>query len=176
MGYLDNDVFLYVLGRFKSLLIGNDGEKYSPEGIEESITEHSPFIDQIMLFNNQSPYTVALVVPSKEKLLNWLKENNFSNHEESGQDAALKLLEGEINKFKTDNLLNGQFPERWIPAAVAVIGEPFTEQNKFLNSTLKMVRGKITEFYQNRIDFLFSAEGKNICNHQNKTIIGRIER
>jgi long-chain acyl-CoA synthetase len=79
MGYLDNDGFLYVLGRFKSLLIGNDGEKYSPEGIEESITEHSPFIDQIMLFNNQSPYTVALVVPSKEKLLNWLKENNFSN-------------------------------------------------------------------------------------------------
>jgi long-chain acyl-CoA synthetase len=176
MGYLDSDGFLYVLGRFKSLLIGNDGEKYSPEGIEEAITEHSPFIDQIMLFNNQSPYTVALVVPNKEKLLDWLKENNFSINEQNGQDAALKLLENEIGKFKTDSLLIGNFPERWIPSAIAIIGELFTEQNKFLNSTLKMVRGKITEFYQNRIDFLFTAEGKNICNHQNRTIIGRIDR
>ena len=44
MGYMDKDGYLYVLGRFKSLLIGNDGEKYSPEGIEEAIVEQSPFI------------------------------------------------------------------------------------------------------------------------------------
>ena len=34
---MDEQEYLYVLGRFKSLLIGNDGEKYSPEGIEEAI-------------------------------------------------------------------------------------------------------------------------------------------
>ncbi|HWS01048.1 MAG TPA: AMP-binding protein, partial [Prolixibacteraceae bacterium] len=37
MGYISKDGYLYVMGRFKSLLIGNDGEKYSPEGIEEAI-------------------------------------------------------------------------------------------------------------------------------------------
>ena len=63
LGYLDKDGFLFVLGRNKSLLIGSDGEKYSPEAIEEAITEHSKFIDQIMLYNNQSPYTIALLVP-----------------------------------------------------------------------------------------------------------------
>ena len=31
---MDDDGFLYVVGRFKSLLISSDGEKYSPEGIE----------------------------------------------------------------------------------------------------------------------------------------------
>lgn len=31
MGYMGHDGLLYVLGRFKSLLIGSDGEKYSPE-------------------------------------------------------------------------------------------------------------------------------------------------
>ena len=34
MGYMAEDGFLYVLGRFKSLLISADGEKYSPEGME----------------------------------------------------------------------------------------------------------------------------------------------
>jgi len=39
MGFMDPDGFLYVLGRYKSLLIADDGEKYSPEGIEESFTD-----------------------------------------------------------------------------------------------------------------------------------------
>ena len=176
MGYLDKDGFLYVLGRFKSLLISSDGEKYSPEGIEEAIIEHSPFIDQVMLYNNQSPYTVALVVPNKENVLAWLKEKNLSHYEFDGQKAALKLIENDINKFKSGEEFGGQFPERWIPAATAIIGEPFSEQNKFINSTLKMVRGKITEFYQGRIDFLFTGEGKDIANHQNLTIISRLDQ
>jgi long-chain acyl-CoA synthetase len=173
LGYLDSDNFLYVLGRAKSLLISHDGEKYSPEGIEEAIVGNSRTIDQVMLYNNQSPYTVALVVPNKDVVLNYLKERNLSAQTEEGQDAALRLIESEIGQFKAGGAFAGEFPERWLPAAVAVLGEGFTEQNQFLNSTLKMVRGKITEFYRDRIDYIFTAEGKDICNPQNRMIIKR---
>jgi long-chain acyl-CoA synthetase len=174
LGYVDNEGFLYVMGRFKSLLIANDGEKYSPEGIEEAITETSAFISQIMLYNNQSPYTVALIVPNKEKLKDYLKETGLDFHTLEGQYAALRKLDEEISAFKEGGRFGGMFPNRWLPAAVAVLGEGFTEQNHFMNSTLKMVRGKITSFYQNRIDFLYTAEGKDICNHQNRNIVGRL--
>ncbi|HVN48786.1 MAG TPA: AMP-binding protein [Bacteroidota bacterium] len=174
LGYVDEDNFLYVLGRAKSLLISHDGEKYSPEGIEEAIVGNSPFIDQVMLHNNQSPYTVALLVPNKEKLLAYIKQSNIDVHTEQGQIAVLKLLEAEINEYRSAGKYAGEFPERWLPSAIAVLGDAFTEQNHFLNSTMKMVRGKITEFYKDRIDYLFTAEGKDICNHQNKIIIKRI--
>jgi long-chain acyl-CoA synthetase len=175
LGYLDADNFLYVLGRAKSLLISHDGEKYSPEGIEEALVGNSPYIDQVMLYNNQSLYTVGLIVPNKEKILGYLKELNLSLHTETGQLAALQLLESEIAEYKTGGKYAGEFPERWLPAAIAVLGEGFTEQNHFLNSTLKMVRGKIVEFYRDRIEFLFTTEGKEISNHQNKNIIKRME-
>ncbi len=175
LGYLDEDGFLYVLGRNKSLLIASDGEKYSPEGIEEALTEKSLFIDQVMLFNNQSPYTVTLLVPNKEAVLRYLKSKSLSVHENEGQKAALELFENEINKFKEGGEFEGMFPSRWLPSAVAVLGEGFTEQNKFLNSTLKMVRGKISEYYKPRLDYLFTAEAKNISNHQNMVIISRME-
>lgn len=54
--------FLYVLGRFKSLLIGSDEQKFSPEGIEESLVDQSPYIDQCMLYNNQNAYTSGMIV------------------------------------------------------------------------------------------------------------------
>ncbi len=175
LGYLDVDNFLFVLGREKSLLISHDGEKYSPEGIEEALVGNSPIIEQVMLYNNQSLFTVALIVPNKEKILLYLKQKNLSTHSEQGQIEVLSLLESEIKEYKTGGRYAGAFPERWLPAAVGILGEGFTEQNHFLNSTLKMVRGKITEYYKERIDFLYTAEGKDILNHQNKNIIKRME-
>ena len=174
LGYLDEDGFLYVLGRAKSLLISHDGEKYSPEGIEEAIVGNSPSIDQIMLYNNQSPYTVALVVPNKDYLLNDLKQKNLTTGSEEGQDAALRLIASEIGQFKSGGRFTGEFPDRWLPAAIAVLGESFTEQNRFLNSTLKMVRSKIADFYRDRIDYLFTPQGKDVCNPQNRMIIKRL--
>lgn len=175
LGYLDADGFLYVLGRMKSLLIASDGEKYSPEMIEESIAYASPFIEQIMLYNDQSPYTVALLVPNKEALLRWLRDQNLSSKSPEGQEAALRLLERQIDAFREGGARAGEFPARWLPSAVAVLGEGFTEQNHLLNSTMKMVRGRIIDFYRNRLDQLFTPEAKDIAHAQNRTIISRIE-
>ncbi len=174
LGYVDEDNFLYVLGREKSLLISHDGEKYSPEGIEEAIADNSRYIEQVMLFNNQSPYTMALVVPNREALIGYLAELGLSPHSDEGQAAALKNLESEIGEYRQGGKFAGQFPERWLPAAIAVLGEGFTEQNKLLNSTMKMVRGRIADFYRDRIEFMLTAEGKDVCNHQNRMILKRM--
>ena len=56
-----------------------------------------------------------------------------------------------------------------------VLGEPFSEQNHMLNSTMKMVRGRIAEFYKTRLDALYTPEGRSILNAQNRAIVGRIE-
>jgi len=173
MGYMDKDGFLHVLGRFKSLLIANDGEKYSPESIEEALVQHSKYIDQVMLYNEQSPYTVGILVPNKEALRSYLAKKDLDFTSEEGQCVALKRLQKEIDAYKKGGEYEGMFPDRWLPTAVAVVGEPFSEDNKMINSTLKMVRGRIKEYYQDRLDHLFTPEAKEICNHQNKTIVAR---
>jgi long-chain acyl-CoA synthetase len=167
LGYMDKDGFLYVLGRFKSLLIGNDGEKYSPESIEEALVEQTKFIDQVMLFNDQSPYTVGIVVPKKEALKKAVKENNLNIENEEGQKYALQKIQEEIDEFKKGGKFEGQFPERWLPAAISVIAEPFSEENKLINSTLKMVRGKIVEYHKDKLTYLFTPEAKEIINPVN---------
>jgi long-chain acyl-CoA synthetase len=56
-----------------------------------------------------------------------------------------------------------------------VLGEAFTEQNHMLNSTMKMVRGKIVEYYRSRIDYLYTAEGRALLNDHNRAIVARLE-
>jgi long-chain acyl-CoA synthetase len=175
MGYMDKDGFLYVLGRFKSLLIADDGEKYSPEGIEEAFVAESPFIDQCMLYNNQNAYTTALIVPNKEAVKRWLKDKHHHHHLKADDESslALKLIEFEINEYKNGKKQD-RFPQRWLPAAFAILDEPFTEENQMINSTMKLVRGKVVDFYAERIKYLYTPEAKDVCNKQNKQAMDKL--
>jgi len=167
MGYMDPDGFLYVLGRFKSLLISSDGEKFSPEGIEESLVDQSPYIDQVMLYNNQNPYTVGMIVPNIAAINRDMEKHGHKPGSEEGIVAALKLLQAEIDAYKKGGKYDGTFPERWLPTAVAILPESFNEDNGLLNSTMKMVRGKITEYFAKELDYLYTPEAKNIVNPMN---------
>ncbi len=167
LGYMTKEGLLYVKGRFKSLLIGSDGEKYSPEGIEEALVEKSRYIDQVMLYNNQSAYTTAVVVPNRDQLARKLKEQGLDLATEEGRKIALQKLDSELNKYKKGGEFEGMFPERWLPSCFAVLAEPFTEQNQMINSTMKMVRGKIEKAYADRIAYMYTAEGKQLLNQQN---------
>ena len=172
LGYMGKDGLLYVLGRFKSLLIGSDGEKYSPEGIEEAMVQLSPCIDQIMLYNNQSAYTTALIVPNKDKLKEAIKAQGLTLDTEEGKKAAIAQIEKEVNAFKKGGEHAALFPDRWLPSTFAILPEPFTEQNQMINSTMKMVRGKIEKAYAARIEHLYTAEGKQILNPENIKSLG----
>ncbi len=174
MGYVDNDGFLYVLGRFKSLLISDDGEKYSPEGIEETITDRSPFIDQLMLYNNQNKYTTALLMPNGEALARWAKSKNIDLSNVKGLEAVLNELDTVISQYRTGGHYDDLFPSRWLPAAVGILDEPFNADNKMLNSLGKMVRAKIVERYGDKINYLYTPEAKNIVNPENLAAIKKV--
>ena len=167
MGYMRDSEMLYVVGRFKSLLISSDGEKYSPEGIEENLVESSKYIDGAILHNSQDPYTIALITPNKEALKAYAKELGLDPASQEAKEKMLELLQDEVNMYRKGGRLEGAFPERWLPAAVCVLPEPWTEQNHFLNSSMKVVRGRIEEAYKEHMAFAYTPEGKNIVNPMN---------
>lgn len=166
MGYM-SDGFLYVLGRFKSLLIADDGEKFSPEGIEETISEQSKYIDQCMLYNNQKPYTIALIVPNQHALNIYLEEKNLAADSDEGKKAVTNLLENEVDEYRTNGKYGNMFPQRWLPVAIGILEEGFTEENGLMNSSMKIVRGKIMDRYMDLIDYLYTPNAKDVNNEKN---------
>ncbi len=169
MGYMLDDVYLYVTGRFKSLLISSDGEKYSPEGIEEALVANSKFISQVVLHDNQDPYVALLMVPNKEALADFMKKEHpeVAPDSEAGKRMQLGKIQSEVDQYRAGGAYAGLFPERWLPTAICVLPEPFTDKNHMVNSTMKIVRGKVEEAYADRLKFAYTADGKNIVNDLN---------
>ncbi len=176
LGYMTPDGWLYVLGRFKSLLIADDGEKYSPEGIEEAIVGQSPYIEQCVLYNNQKSYTSAIIVPNREAIKRWLDKENLSPDSHEAHRLVLELISAQIAEYRVGGRYAAMFPNRWIPSALAIVGEAFTEQNGMMNSTLKVVRGKVEKYFANRITQLYTPEGKNILNEENLKAVKNLLR
>jgi long-chain acyl-CoA synthetase len=173
IGYMDKDDFLIVLGRFKSLLIGNDGEKFSPEGIEEAIVDQSKFIDQAMLYNNQNPFTVGFIVPNIAAINRELVNRAIHPETNEGDIETLNIIQNEINEYRLGGKFENVFPERWLPTTISVLAEAFTEQNGLMNSTMKIVRDKITTYFSNELDFLYMPDAKNILNKKNIDAINK---
>ncbi|MBQ7750350.1 MAG: AMP-binding protein [Bacteroidales bacterium] len=169
MGYIcpfDHE-FLYVVGRFKSLLISSDGEKYSPEGFEDGLTDSSKYVNACVLHDNQDPFVVALIVPDKGALKEAVEAKGLDPESEQGKVEMLNIIQGEVDSYRKGGKHAGIFPERWLPSAVGICDEEFTIQNRMLNSTSKIVRGKVEEHYADLLAFLYTAEGKNIVNPRN---------
>ena len=167
MGYMRDAEMLYVVGRFKSLLIAADGEKYSPEGIEENLVENSKYIDGALLHNSQDPYTIALITPNKEALKAYAKELGLDPSAREAKEKMLVKIQEEVNEYRKGGRHEGAFPDRWLPAAICVLPEPWTEQNHFLNSSMKVVRGRVEEAYKDHMAYAYTPAGKEVINEMN---------
>jgi long-chain acyl-CoA synthetase len=161
LAYLDEDGFLVVVGREKALLIAEDGEKYSPEEIEEAVAFSTSVIDQIMAYCDHRKYTVALVSLDRGKV-----EQLIEAREIKDAEALLAALKGEFYKFKTDPKAR-KVQATWIPAVFQIVPEPFSEKNGTVNSMMKLVRHKVVEVHRDLIELAYAKEGSKTENRRN---------
>jgi long-chain acyl-CoA synthetase len=98
------------------------------------------------------------------------------NTDEESLRKAAKAIGAEVDKYRTGGQYADEFPDRWLPGALAIVGEPFTEQNGLVNSTMKVVRGKVEEHFADRIEYVYTPEGKKIDNPKNLESIAQIAK
>lgn len=126
LGYLDEDGFLYVVGRIKSLLVGENGEKYSPEALEQHLVDNVPLISQVMLYNQQDPFTVALIVPERARVREAVGARDGAPVREQELDAVIEEIRLSLLRYRKDPALTSTFVTAWTPKTFALLPEGFT--------------------------------------------------
>jgi len=155
LGFKDADGFLVVTGREKALLIAADGEKYSPETIEDAIINTSKFINQIMVYNEQCKFTSTLFTVNAEELKAEAKRQGFGAESDQDLDKIIGLIRDDISNFTKHPDYSG-IQIQWRPASFAIIPGVFEESNGLINSTMKLVRHKVRDLYKSRIDEIYA--------------------
>ena len=155
LGYFDEDGFLVVVGREKALLISEDGEKYSPEEIEEALVTSSDLILQAMIYNDHKKYTTVLLTLNKPMIKNRLARGEWATAGELAQELKKEML-----LFTKQPEFLDKFPTKWIPSNFQIVEEEFSEENQMINSTLKMVRHRITETYKDKLELMYGSEAQ----------------
>jgi long-chain acyl-CoA synthetase len=157
----DEDGFLVVVGREKALLIHEDGEKYSPEEIEEAITFSTDVIDQIMVWCDHRKYASAFVTLDEAKVRRLVEARGIMDAQ-----GLLVALKDEFYRFKADPK-GRKVQATWIPAAFHIMPEPWSDRDGTMNSTMKIVRHRIAEVHRDRIDFAYTQAGSGTENARN---------
>ena len=63
------------------------------------------------------------------------------------------------------------FPERWLPAAFIILPESLNQESGLLNTTMKVVRGKIYEYFSKELSFLYTPAAKKPENEMNLSAV-----
>jgi long-chain acyl-CoA synthetase len=75
LGRLDENGFLYIIGRKKELIVTSGGKNVAPAVLEDRLRSH-PLVSQCMVVGDNKPYIAALVTIDQDAVKVWAAANN----------------------------------------------------------------------------------------------------
>jgi long-chain acyl-CoA synthetase len=155
IGELDNEGFLKITDRKKSLVKTEGGKYISLTHVEETI-ENSEYISQAIAFaGDDKPFVIALIVPNFEELDSYTKKNNipFSYCGELVSTPEIyKLFESEITKCQQDHAKYERVRK------FAIMDHEFTIESGEVTPSLKLKRKVIENKYKDLIISLYKIK------------------
>lgn len=149
---LDDDGFLYIIGRLKDILVLSNGEKVPPADMEMAISNDGLF-EQVMIIGEAKPFLTACVVLNQD---HW---NDLADMIGFDPDDAASLTKKDIEKLilaRISARLKG-FPGYAQVRRAALFLEPWTIDDGLITPTLKIKRPKIMERFENEINKLYDG-------------------
>jgi long-chain acyl-CoA synthetase len=150
LGHLDEDGYLYITGRVKELYKLENGKYVAPAPLEEKL-QLSPYIAQCVIYGDNKPHNVALIVPDLAALKTWAQAQGITAEgEELLSHASVRsLLEDEVEKYSKD------FKGFERPKELVIDGDELSIANGMLTPTLKLKRRQVVQKYGPIFDSLY---------------------
>lgn len=149
IGYLDEDGFLYITGRLKEQYKLENGKYVMPSPLEETL-KLSPYFLNVMLYGDNRPYNVALVVLNVDAVRTWAKQRGLTLGRDLTTDPNVKkLVEDDLARFAQS------FRGYERPQAFSITTEDFTIESGLLTPSLKLKRREAIARFGEALEALY---------------------
>lgn len=151
-GKLDHDGFLYITGRIKEQYKLENGKFVFPASLEEDI-RLIPAIENAMIYGENKPYNVCLIVPDFVVLAKYAKDHNLPSDPKS---LAENTMVQEMIRKEVISSLTGKYGGYEIPKKFLFLHENFTVENGTLTQTMKLKRRVVVDRFKDVIEKLYA--------------------
>ncbi len=149
VGHLDEDGFLFITDRIKSMFKLSTGKYVSPQNVENTLI-NSGYIDQVVVIGNQKKFCSALIVPSYDNVVKRLKRNGYKPSEPLSEDKKInELIQIEVDKA------NKQLSPWETIKKYVLLEEALSIDGGELTPTQKVKRPVVHEKYKKQIDSMY---------------------
>jgi long-chain acyl-CoA synthetase len=156
MASIDADGFVTITGRIKEQYKLENGKYVVPTPLEDQL-KLSPYVANAMVYGDNRPHNVALIVANVDAIRKWAAQQHTSLPSDIGaflDDARVRsLIRGEVEKF------NASFKGFESIRDFALIAEDFTTDNGMLTPKMSLKRRKVIETYTHLIDRVYAGGG-----------------
>ncbi len=152
LGKLDEDGFLYIVGRKKELIVTAGGKNVAPAVLEDRLRAH-PLVSQCMVVGDNQPFIAALVTVDPDALKAWVannkKEGASMNDLVNDPDliAVIQTAVDDANKAVSKAESIRKF---------AILPTDFTIAGGHLTAKLSVKRHVVAKEFAKEIDALFA--------------------
>ena len=151
LGYRDEDGFIFIRGRIKEQYKLENGKYVVPSPIEEQL-QLSGYVTNIMVYGEQRPYNVAVIVPDMEALTKWAADHGLGDLSEDAlleSETVNDLYQREIDR------LSGSIKGYEHVRGFVLEDEVFSPENGMLTPSLKVKRRAVLDRYGEDIEKLY---------------------
>jgi long-chain acyl-CoA synthetase len=151
-GRIDGDGYVYITGRIKEQFKLENGKFVFPAVIEEEISL-VPWVQNVLIYGENRPFTIALVVPDFPMLERYAEKQKLLPDIQGlvANPNVQAMITGEILK-----VLRNRFSHYEIPRKFLYLTGGFTSENEMLTQTMKLKRRVILDNFQDRIEALYA--------------------
>ena len=146
---IDDAGRIIITGRIKDIIITAGGKNVSPIPLEEEIAK-CPIVEHCVVVGDQRPFIGALVTLDPESLAIWLPAHGLSTETPVARLATNAAVREEIQQYV--DKANATVSRAESVRKFAVLGTQFTQENKCLTPSLKVVRPAVNRVFADVID------------------------
>ena len=146
---IDDAGRIIITGRIKDIIITAGGKNVSPIPLEEEIAK-CPIVEHCVVVGDQRPFIGALVTLDPESLAMWLPAHGLSTETPVDRLATNAAVREEIQQYV--DKANATVSRAESVRKFAVLDTQFTQENKCLTPSLKVVRPAVNRVFADVID------------------------
>lgn len=146
---IDDEGHIIITGRIKDIIITAGGKNVSPIPLEEEIAK-CPIVEHCVVVGDQRPFIGALVTLDPESLALWLPAHGLSTETPVDRLATNAAVREEIQQHV--DKANATVSRAESVRKFAVLDTQFTQENKCLTPSLKVVRPAVNRVFADVID------------------------